>query len=295
MYRVVSLKGIALGKHVISVSLIVVVLVSGITGGALGLYMLYKIFTISVEVKEPIEVLHYPSSLSLYPGETEEFNITVQNHASVNYSALLVFQLDNITYQDEYVAFSNETYLVTPGQQNLNASFTTSLDAPPTNASLYVNLYRLNETEYWHTVSYVENLWEVDTSLTQSDLIEVVVVPGYNWTKGYFDVADDGTDMAVLWVYINMTSVELQANTTQFIVELRLVALSQFQPPSELAIWRISAPIVGSIDVSPFKNAQGGLNAVGGMAVSNGTYNIRVWTFPNRAVPPSSIEVRKIH
>jgi hypothetical protein len=134
------MRGIKIGKHAVPSWLIVVILISGI-GGTLGYYV-WKTLTVQVEVKEPIEVLQYPSSLSLYPGETKEFNVTVDNHASINYSVVLDFQLGNTTYQDIYTTFSNEIYAVVSGQQNLTARIQVGADAPAMNTTLTINLAR---------------------------------------------------------------------------------------------------------------------------------------------------------
>jgi hypothetical protein len=128
------------GRHVIPLWLIIVLLISGI-GGTLGYYV-WRTLTIQVEVKEPIEILQYPSSLSLYPGETKDFNITVQNHASVNYSVIIDFHLNNTAYQTSYVNFSNEVYTVIPGQQDLRAWLSVVSEAPPTNVSLTIGFSR---------------------------------------------------------------------------------------------------------------------------------------------------------
>lgn len=136
------MKIVKIGKHVIPLWLMAVILVSGIGSGVLG-YYIWKTLTIPLEVKEPIEILHYPSKLSLYPGETEEFNITVQNHASVNYSVILDFHLSNTTYQTSYVTFSSQIYVVVPGQQNLSASINVASDAPAANSTLTINFSRV--------------------------------------------------------------------------------------------------------------------------------------------------------
>jgi len=134
------LKGIAVGKHVIPLWLIGLLLLSGI-GGTLG-YYIFQTLTIPVEVKEPLEILQYPSQLSLYAGERIDFNVTVKNSASVNYSVIFDFKLNNSTYQNNYVTFSDELYLVTPGQQNLTAWLTVKPDAPPTNVILTIEFKR---------------------------------------------------------------------------------------------------------------------------------------------------------
>jgi len=130
----------------------VVILVSEIGSGALAYYV-WKTLIIPFEVKEPLEILYYPSQLSLYPGETKEFNVTVQNHASVNYSVILDFSLDNTTYQETYVIFSNEIYTVILGQQNLTAWMTVESHAPPINVSLTIDfkrwVYPFGLVGYW--------------------------------------------------------------------------------------------------------------------------------------------------
>lgn len=136
------MKIVKIGKHVIPLWLMAVILVSGIGSGVLG-YYIWKTLTIPLEVKEPIEILYYPSQLGLYPGETEQFNITLHNKASVNYSVVLDFSLDNITYQNSYVTFGDEVYTVVPGQQNLTAWLMIESHAPPVNASLTISFSRL--------------------------------------------------------------------------------------------------------------------------------------------------------
>jgi len=134
------MKSIKIGKYAVPLWLIAGILISGI-GGTLGYYV-WKTLTVQVEVKEPIEVLQYPSSLSLYPGETKEFNVTVDNHASINYSVVLDFQLGNTTYQDIYTTFSNEIYAIVSGQQNLTAWIQVRADAPAMNTSLTISFAR---------------------------------------------------------------------------------------------------------------------------------------------------------
>jgi len=135
-------KIIKIGKHSIQIWLIIVPLISVIGAGVLA-YHVWNTLIIPLTVKEPIEILNYPSELSFFPDETEEFNITVQNHASVNYSVILDFSLDNTTYQDNYVTFSNEIYTVISGQQNLTAWVRVKANAPPVNVSLTIDFMRI--------------------------------------------------------------------------------------------------------------------------------------------------------
>jgi hypothetical protein len=98
--------------------------------------------SIPLEVKEPIELIGYPTAFSLFPGETEEFNVTVQNTASINYSVTLMCSLNDTEYQAKYVIFSSEDYTVNPGTQTLAAWLTVSSDAPAGNFLVSVNLTR---------------------------------------------------------------------------------------------------------------------------------------------------------
>ena len=136
------MRKVKVGKYFVPLWLIVVVLISGIGAST---YYVWQTLNIQVEVKEPLEIVSYPSQLSLYPGETREFNVTVRNHASVNYTVFFDFSLDNETYQDNYVTFSNEIYIVKPGQQDLTAWLSVVSNAPPTNASLTVDFKRIGE------------------------------------------------------------------------------------------------------------------------------------------------------
>ena len=138
------MKIIKIGKHVIPLWLMAVILVSAVGSGALGYYIWTRL-TIPLEIKEPIEILDYPPQLSLYPGENKSFQISLVNHASVNYSVILDFSLENTTYQDNHVTFSNEIYRVAPGQQNLTAWLMVESNAPPINTSLSVDFKRTIE------------------------------------------------------------------------------------------------------------------------------------------------------
>lgn len=137
---------IQIGKHIIPLWLIGTLLLSGIGVGVLANYI-WTTIIIPLEVKEPLEILSYPSKLSLYPGDTEDFNVTLMNHHSQNYTVILDFSLDNATYQDSYVTFSNETYTVITGEQNLTAWLKVESHAPPINASLTIDFHRIAEAE----------------------------------------------------------------------------------------------------------------------------------------------------
>ena len=94
--------------------------------------------SIPTEVKEPLEILDYPTSFSLYPGETENFNFTVQNYASVTYFQEFEFLVNDTNYK-KYVTFSNYNYSIQPGIHKLNAWFTISPNAPASNFIITIN------------------------------------------------------------------------------------------------------------------------------------------------------------
>jgi hypothetical protein len=153
-------KGISIGRHLIPLWLIVVLLFSGIGLGLLGDYV-WKTLTIPVQVKEPIEILGYPPKLSLYAGETKFFTVNLTNHGSVDYSIALNFHMSNATYQNNYVTFSNETYEIVPGQQNITAWFDVESYAPSTNDSLTIDFERVQSLFFndGFDRAYLRNEW----------------------------------------------------------------------------------------------------------------------------------------
>ena len=141
-YKERKLKRIKIGQHVVPLWLIITLLLSGVFIAALADYLWTSVI-VDLEVEEPLEILHYPDELSLYPGETKEFNVTVMNYASVNYAVVLGFSLGNLTYQENYVTFSDETYLVVPDEQNLTAWLHVEAVAPPIETSLTIDFHRI--------------------------------------------------------------------------------------------------------------------------------------------------------
>jgi len=60
---------------------------------------------------------------------------------------VLDFSLDNVTYQESYVTFSDEIYNVISGQQDLTAWLKVESYAPPINTSLTIDFRRITEVE----------------------------------------------------------------------------------------------------------------------------------------------------
>jgi hypothetical protein len=102
--------------------------------------------SIQLEVKAPLQIMKYASELSLFPGETLQFKVDVENHASVSYNALLTFRLNDTKYQEEHVSFSRVIYTVNPGTNSLTAWLTVSNNAPAALLELTINITRNVET-----------------------------------------------------------------------------------------------------------------------------------------------------
>lgn len=155
------MKSIGAGKHLTYSMLVIVLLVAGIGVGVLANYVWPRV-TVPFTVDEPIEILSYTSQLNFYPGETKDFNVTVLNHAPVSYNVTLDFQLNASNYQKTYVTFSDEVYLIPPGQHELEAWISVRADAPAIDCSLIVEIRRATET---HGIAedFTDGTWtEVD-------------------------------------------------------------------------------------------------------------------------------------
>jgi hypothetical protein len=125
-------------------------------------YVVWTTLNVPLEVKEPIEILNYPSQLSLYPAESFTFNVTVQNHDSMVHSVTLHFHLSNSSYQTSYVTFSDQIYKVVNGQQNFTAWVKVSPDAPKIITQLSIDFSR--GAYYYGLVGY----WKLDEGSGQT-------------------------------------------------------------------------------------------------------------------------------
>ena len=98
--------------------------------------------TTPLEVREPLEILAFNSSLSLFPGETLQLNVEVENHAPISYNASLSFRLNDTDYQEKFVTFSNVVYTVEPGRNNLDAWLTVSRTSLAAELELTISITR---------------------------------------------------------------------------------------------------------------------------------------------------------
>lgn len=130
------MRKIKVGKHFVPLWIVAIISVSAI-GLGISDY-LWPTVNVPLEVKDPIEIINYPSGFSLFPGESRNFTITVQNNAPVNYSVILDFSLNDTFYQAAYVTFSHKVYVVEPGQHDLAAWLAVGLDAPAANVLISI-------------------------------------------------------------------------------------------------------------------------------------------------------------
>jgi len=150
-----------LGRYAIPVWLIVVLMLSTI-GVAVIAYVLSPSFNLTLEVNEPLSIVDHPSQFSLFPGKTVDFNVTVMNSASLNYSVVLDFSVNDSEYQASYLRFSNQVYNVTPGQQILKAWMSVSSDAPVATVTMSVSLMRLGVTVTETSLNGLVGYWKFD-------------------------------------------------------------------------------------------------------------------------------------
>ena len=113
-------------------------LISIISISGLAVYAMQSV-SIPLEIKEPLEILDYPTSFSLYSGETTTFEFTVENQASVTIFQEFDFTLNDTNYLNSYVTFSNHNYSIPLGINKLQAWLTISPNAPPANFIITIN------------------------------------------------------------------------------------------------------------------------------------------------------------
>ena len=84
----------------------------------------------------------YNSDLSLFPGETLQFSVAVENHASVSYNASLEFSLNDTDYEEKYFTFSNYIYSIAPGRKIIDAWLSVLNTAPAAELELLIDITR---------------------------------------------------------------------------------------------------------------------------------------------------------
>jgi hypothetical protein len=152
--------------------------------------------TINFQIREPLEVLPQDHSFSLFPGETLEFNVTVENRASVSYNAILRFTLNETEYQEKYVTFSSHTYVIEPGRSILNAWLSVSTSAPADQLELKITASRdLDPTE--NNVAPSLRLFAAGTKWAAGNGTSALYINWYdNYCAHHFS---DGSDWGPYW------------------------------------------------------------------------------------------------
>jgi hypothetical protein len=117
-------------KHRLSHRLVIILSATILCTLILGSYALQSTM-ISLEVKEPLEILNYPTMLSVYPGQKIDFEVTIRNNAPITYNVSLDFILNDTSYQTDYVTFSSTRYLVPPEETTSLAAWLTIHDSAP--------------------------------------------------------------------------------------------------------------------------------------------------------------------
>lgn len=129
-----------LGAYDISVMVFITL---GILFGTVGAatYM-WATKTTNVSVEEPLAITNFPNSIRTRPGQNQTLDITIQNSASISYTVTLIFTLNNTAYQIQYVTFSNNTYQINPGTNQITAWMNASKQAQPASLQLTTQFYR---------------------------------------------------------------------------------------------------------------------------------------------------------
>jgi len=98
--------------------------------------------TTTLIVEEPLSITSFPDVFNTHPGENKTLDITIENTASIDYSVTLNFVLNDTAYQQTYLTFSNTTYTIVPGSNNIAAWCEIAKKAPPVQLSLTVEFNR---------------------------------------------------------------------------------------------------------------------------------------------------------
>ena len=142
-------------------------------------------------------------------------------------------------------------------------------------------------------VAYVQNSWNVSVNLNKGDFLYVYFTQGADWRQGLFDIDEEFSGFAVLYVGVNIT--DSRGNTTMY-----LCRLGKPQTEGEETILNFLDKNItrdeGGIDPSwYFKNNTKSYYEVGGTVQFDGTYKFVIGNvFPKRKDPPSSLDIRKV-
>ena len=131
---------VRVGAYEVSILLFIIILIA-----ASAVTVAWYLFATRINplmVEEPLSITNYPSTIHTHPGENKTLDITIMNSANVNYAVTMFFTLNESAYQESYITFSNYTYDVIPGSNNVTAWLFVQSGAPPAFLELTVDFYR---------------------------------------------------------------------------------------------------------------------------------------------------------
>jgi hypothetical protein len=132
---------VTIGRYEYSVLLLLLIIIAcPLAFGAT--YYLWTSKTAAFIVEEPLSVIEFPTEIRFTPGENASINTIIANSANTNFEVYLIITLSDSEYQQSYVQVSNNTYLVTPGNNTLSAWIAVTQNAPPSNQQLNVDFLR---------------------------------------------------------------------------------------------------------------------------------------------------------
>lgn len=105
-------------------------------------WYLFATSSVPLIVEEPLSISDYSDTLHVRPGENKTLDIIILNSAGINYEVTLGFALNNSAYQESFVTFSNLSYDIVPGSNNITAWMFIQSGANPAFLGLTISFYR---------------------------------------------------------------------------------------------------------------------------------------------------------
>ncbi len=135
------MRNMTIGRYQLSIALLLaIILIVPVT--VIATTYLWATRTVPFSVQEPLSITSSLTSFTSNPGENRTLDITIQNTASVEYLVTLTFRLNDTTYQESNVQFSNYTYNVTSGTNPIQAWFKVDRKAPAAALELTIEFNR---------------------------------------------------------------------------------------------------------------------------------------------------------
>jgi ABC-type lipoprotein release transport system permease subunit len=136
------MRNITIRIHGYDVSIILFILIGALLGTVAAATYMWTTKTIDIQIEEPLTVTIFQTALRTRPGENLTLDITIENTATVTYTVTLTFTLNDTAYQTAYVTFSNQTYTITPGTNNITAWMLTDRSAPRAEIQIAIQFSR---------------------------------------------------------------------------------------------------------------------------------------------------------